>query len=116
MHPTLELIAVVLLGVGAFVAARVSRSRHVAKFGPPPAGSSVRTLAWFVLCSAVLASLAWWSVFAFGAVFVALILFSQLVGFRARSWGPWQQFRDGAIVSALFAAPLIVVALWFING
>jgi hypothetical protein len=116
MYPALELVAVVLLGIGAFAAGRVSRLRHISKFGPLPEGSGQRTFAWFVACSVLLAILAWWSVLAFGAVLVGLIVLSQLVGFRARSWGAWQQFRDGAVFSGLFAAPLIILAFWLIDG
>lgn len=116
MSAAVELLAVVLRGIGAFAATRISRTRHAAKFGPAPAGSPGRTVAWFLGCSVVLALLAWWSTIAFGVVLVAVVALSQILGFRARAWGPWQQFRDGAVLSVLFAAPLILIGLWVVNG
>ena len=116
MGAALEIAAVLVLGVGALFISRASRARHIAKFGPAPTGSRGATVAWFGACSAALAVLAWLSITAFGAVLVALLVFSRVAGFRARAWGPWQQFRDGAVYSALFSAPVILLAVWMTNG
>jgi hypothetical protein len=117
MDPALDLIAVVLLGAAVFAAARHSRSQLYAKFGPPPPGLQSRTVLWFLGCSVVLALLAWWSRPAFWVFLVAMLVASQTVGgFRARAWGPWQQFRDGAVGAAVITAPLLAVALVIANG
>ena len=117
MHPATELAAIVLVGAVAFAATRFSRQRHYAKFGPPPPGSQARTVLWFVGCSTALVLLAWWSSLAVW-IFLALILIvSQFVGgFRARAWGPWQQFRDGAVGAAITTAPLLAIALLVLSG
>jgi hypothetical protein len=117
MHPILDLAAVVLLGAVVFTAARFSRARHHAKFGPAPPGSNARTVLWFLGCSGALAVVAWWSRPAFWVLLVVMLISSQTVGgFRTRAWGPWQQFRDGALGAAVITAPLLAVALLIANG
>lgn len=116
MNAAVELIAILLLGIGAFAATRISRARHVAKFGPAPEGFRGWTITWFLGCSVVMAILAWWSAIAFGVLLVSIVFLSYIVGFRARAWGPWQQFRDGAVFSVLFSAPLILIGLWVLNA
>jgi hypothetical protein len=117
VHPALQIAAVVLLGVAVFAIAHLSRRRHYAKFGPPPPGSNSRTLLWFFGCSVGLGLLAWLSTPAFWVLLVAMFVASQTVGgFRARPWGPWQQFRDGALGAAVITAPLLAIAVVITRG
>lgn len=56
MNPLVEIGIVILVGLGAFVMARASRLRYVAKFGPPPLDTKVRTFAFFSLVVGLLRS------------------------------------------------------------
>jgi hypothetical protein len=117
MSPLLEIVAACVLGIMLLVVARESRSRHRAKFGPAPRGSFLRALTWFASCSIALAFLAWWAAPAFWALLVLLVVASQLAGrFQAVAWGPWQQFRDGAVGASIVTAPLVAVALALTKG
>ena len=116
MQLALEMAFVIALGIGAFAATRISKSRHIAKFGAPPPGSHMRTIAWFALSSLILAVVAWWSFVAFASLLASAVLISQVVGFRSRPWGTWQQLRDGAMFACLFTAPIIVGTLWLTSG
>jgi len=110
MHSALEALVVVLIGLGAYAASRYSRPRHIAKFGEPPPRSILKTLGWFFLCWFVLGCLIWVSALWFGIALVTLAALSHMVGVFARTWGGWRHFRDGAILSILIAAPLIIFA------
>jgi|SRR5688572_19190937 hypothetical protein len=102
-------------GMAAVLAAlwgisRWSYRRHVARFGSPPPGSAMKTLAWFVGWCAALAFLI--SVSPEGALVVmaGAYLAPYLLGFDSRAWGPWQRFRDAGIYATVLFVPIAFLA------
>jgi hypothetical protein len=102
-------------GMAAVLAAiwsisRWSHRRHLAKHGPPPPRSALKTFGWFVGWCAVLAVLiaAWPS----GALIVlaGAFLAPYMLGFDNRAWGPFQRFRDAGIYAAVLFVPIAFLA------
>jgi hypothetical protein len=116
MNPFAEITIVLAVGLSAYVVARISRARHIARFGAPPPGSRVRTFAFFLAWSIAFIVLGLWSVSVLVATLVVLVVLSQLVGFSSRPWSWWQQFRDGGIFASLIVAPLTLLVLWYARG
>ena len=112
MNLLAEIGIVILVGLGAFVMARASRLNYVAKFGPPPPGTKVRTFAFFALWSLVYLALGWWSPLTLAGGLAGAFLLSQFVGYQSRPWSWWQQFRDGVVFASIFVAPLVLVTFW----
>lgn len=101
-------IALVLAAIWAV--ARWSSKRHIAKYGPPPPGSGVKTFGLFVAWCAAFAALL--SVWEWGpyAVFVGGLAAPHL-GFDNRAWGPWQRFRDAGIYASVVFVPAALLVL-----
>jgi hypothetical protein len=101
-------IAAVLAALGAIT--RWSYRRHIAKFGPPPPGSGMKTFGWFVGWCALLAFLIWaWpegALVVMGGAFLA----PHILRFDDRAWGSWQRFRDAGIYAAVVFVPIAFLA------
>ncbi|KAF0813623.1 hypothetical protein IGB42_01974 [Andreprevotia sp. IGB-42] len=111
MPPFLNLSATLASAAITLWAARQSRLRHAARFGPAPA--AIRKLQWGVFIALFLLPpglyyllpAAFLAVVAFGVL--ALLLF----GFRTRSWSTWQALRDGALCAFLATVPCGIVLM-----
>ena len=111
-----DLFVVAYFGIMALVlwaiwaVARWSHKRHIAKYGPAPPGSAVKTFGLFVCwCAAFTAVLSLWewgpyAVF-FGAPVVAHLSFDD------RAWGPWQRFRDAGVYALVIFVPAALIVL-----
>lgn len=117
----LQIAAVLSPGVLMVVVASLNWKKHVAKFGPPPAGHHWGTFASFLLWSSGYVLLGW----LFPQMLIVLFLLPLLpaildaltsglisLGFPTLKSMPWsrkQQARDGFMLASLFVFPLALL-------
>ena len=111
-----EIALILAIGLTAITLVRLSRTRHIAKFGSPPPGSNTKTLIFFGIWSTFYAIAGWWSLSALILVLVALLVLSQIFGFRALPWSRWQQVRDGGIIASLIVVPILLFVYGGVSG
>ena len=102
-------------GLAAVLAAiwgisRWSHRRHLAKYGPPPPGSGLKTFGWFAGWCVGLALLIWASPEGALVVMAGAFLAPHILGFDNRAWGPWQRFRDAGIYATVLFVPIAFLA------
>ena len=103
--------AIAVYGGGALVLAalwrlsRWSHNRHIARYGPPPPASGMKTFGlftgWCVALSALLCLWTWGPLLVLGGAYLLPFL-----GFDNRAWGPWQRFRDAGIYASVLFVPI----------
>ena len=103
-------IALVLAAI--WVVARWSRKRHIAKYGPAPPGSAIKTFGLFVAwCAAFAALLSVWEWGPYAVFFGGLAVPHLSHGFDDRAWGPWQRFRDAGVYALVIFVPAALLVL-----
>jgi hypothetical protein len=105
------LAAIAVYGGGALVLAalwglsRWSHNRHIARYGPPPPGSGIKTfglfVSWCIALTALLYFWTWGPLVVLGGAFVL-----PQLGFDNRAWGPWQRLRDAGIYAFVLFVPI----------
>jgi len=101
-------IAAVLAAIWGI--SRWSYRRHIAKYGPPPPGSGMKTFGWFAGWCATLAALIWaWPDGAL-VVMAGAFLAPHFLRFDNRAWSPWQRFRDAGIYATVLFVPVAFLA------
>ncbi len=117
---------VILGGIAVFALAGHSRSRYIAKYGPPPRGHHLGTFKYFALWSLIYVLLGWQFlnlltdlpivlllVYVLAALLDAVTLgfvnIYGLLGFKEIGWSRKQQVRDSLFIATLFVCPVVLL-------